>query len=169
MRLNIRILISFHFFCIIKAYGQELSLSKKSLNNLLSKSVSEHSHYPNGSSRHEWVICGEDSLVSMLDTVRLKNNSDGVTEQNCYHYTTWEFCKRHCFRKYYRIYHGYATSTKCVADNLFHIKLKKANNELHLKVFKSGLLVNDFTVIKIEYYNYNGYNKYAIVTMLNRH
>ena len=111
-------------FCSSNSLAQQLSATRKTLNTLFRKSVPEHAHYSSGASMHQWLICGTDSSISLLDTVRIQNYD--YPEKNCWNHTTWEFYKRHSFKKYADGYDGcFSSRDMNYTDFRFHSKLKK--------------------------------------------
>ena len=171
MKLSVITLIVLLSFGMIRSYGQELPLTKKTLNKIFRESTKGIKGNPNRFlSNHEWILCSTDSSILKSDTISLHNYKYAYFEPNCCNCITWVFYKRHSFRKYINHFcEEPPISRFYITDFWFRIKLKTIDHMPHIIVFRSGKLVYDFIVAKIGYNKMEGTDKYPFITLVNSH
>ena len=143
-------IILFFFLVGHTSLGQISNPTKKQVFKILKASIKQDSKSKVSTNSNPWVICNEDSSYFKSDTLKLFPHLNDYPNCRCYCYIDWTFYKKDAFvltREYIDEPRRVSVTN---ADNWYVIKLSKVNNDLVLKTYNQGKLVDQFNVVSID-------------------
>jgi ribosomal protein L31E len=89
-------------------------------------------------------------------------------EKLCCEGTDLQFFRKHfCYK--FKTNDCVGLCSADVTDRVWHIKVKKVDNKLHLKITKNDTTTYDLIVVEIEYVPTADHDKRALLTLIKAH
>jgi hypothetical protein len=124
-------------FTFSLSFGQNRSFSKKELLHILKEN-----------DKKNWTSCDSDSLYYKSKIIYL----DDIQDFKCWKYVTWNFKS---LKKFWLVNgekkHGLTKTTILTKNNFYRLKIIDKKNEIKLKIYKKGKLMEAFLVIDAAY------------------